>query len=285
MRRNIKFLGAVSLLMIVLMMALTACSGGTATTAAATTAAAAETTAETTVATEAAEPVELLVSAAASLTDVMAELAEDYKDVNPDITITYTFGSSGALQNQIEEGAPADVFLSAGKKQMNALSEKDIPLEGTEKDLLENKIVLIVPKGNAKGITSFEDVATDLVSMVALGEPTGVPVGQYSAQIFTNLGIIDEVTAKANYGSDVRQVLTWVENGEVDCGVVYMTDAMTSELVDVVAIAPEGSTDKIIYPAAVIGTTEYPDQAKAFLDYLSTDRAAAIFEKYGFSVL
>ena len=278
MKKQLKSLGLVSLVLIVCMLMLTACGNN-----ATTTAAVATTEMETVEAR--AEVSELLVSAAASLTDVMAELAEDYKDVNPGVTITYTFGSSGTLQNQIEEGAPSDVFLSAGKKQMAALDEAGLLLEGTNKELLENKIVLIVPKGSAKGIVSFEDVATDSVSIVAVGEPTGVPVGQYAAQVFTNLGIIDEITAKANYGSDVRQVLTWVEGGEVDCGVVYMTDAMTSDLVEVVAVAPEGSSDKIIYPAAVIGSTEHPDEGKAFLEYLSTDRAAAIFEKYGFTVL
>ncbi len=231
------------------------------------------------------EEVELTISAAASLTDVMKEIAEVYKEKASHVTLTYTFASSGTLQTQIEQGAPADVFISAGKKQMTALNDKGLLLDGTEKDLLENKIVLIVPKGSAVGITSFEDVAGDKVKLVALGEPAGVPVGQYSEQIFKSLGILDEVKTKANYGSDVRTVLTWVENGEVDCGVVYATDAKTTDKVEVICEAPQGSSDKIIYPAAVIGSTKYTDEAKDFLEFLSSDKAAAIFEKYGFTMV
>lgn len=231
------------------------------------------------------EPVELLVSAAASLTDVMQAIAEEYKKVNGYVTITYTFGSSGALQTQIEEGAPADLFFSAGKKQMKALDEAGLLLEGTNTEMLENKVVLIVPKGSTKGITSFADAATDKVSSIALGEPTGVPVGQYSEQVFTSLGILDAVKAKANYGSDVRQVLTWVEGGEIDCGVVYSTDAKTSDAVEVVAEAPEGSSDKIIYPAAVIVATKHAEEAKAFLEFLKSDTAMALFAEAGFSPL
>lgn len=228
---------------------------------------------------------ELLISAAASLTDVMAALIEDYKTVAPEVTITPTFGSSGTLQTQIEEGAPADLFLSAGKKQMTALADKNLLLTGTNTDLLENKVVLIVPKDSGANIASFEDLATDKVKVVALGEPTGVPVGQYSEEVFKTLGILDAVKAKANYASDVRQVLTWVESGEVDCGVVYETDAKTSDSVKVVCPAPEGSHAKIIYPAAAIAATSHPDEARAFLEYLAGDAAAKIFKDFGFTVI
>ena len=228
-------------------------------------------------------PVELLVCAAASLTDVMAELAEAYKLTAPHVTLTFTFGSSGALQTQIEEGAPADLFLSAGKKQMTALLEKELILPEGSVDLLENKVVLIVPKESTLALDSFGDASTDKVKLIALGEVTGVPVGQYSKQIFESLGIWDTVSKKSNFGSDVRQVLTWVEGGEVDCGVVYATDAITSDLVSVAAAAPEGSCDKIIYPAAAVKATIYPEEASAFLAFLQTPEASAIFEKYGFS--
>lgn len=228
--------------------------------------------------------IDLLVLAAASLTDVTGELATDYKKSAPQVTLTFSFGSSGTLQTQIEEGAPADLFLSAGKKQMTALSDKGLLLAGTNKELLENKIVLIVPKGSASQIKSFEDLATNKVRLIALGEPTGVPVGQYSEEIFTTLGIFEAVKAKANYASDVRQVLMWVESGEVDCGVVYMTDAMSSDKVTIACSAPDGSYSKVIYPAAVIGSTPHPEEAKAFLEYLSGKSAAKIFEKFGFTV-
>ena len=230
------------------------------------------------------EPVELVVAAAASLTDVAAELADAYKTVAPNVTITYTFGSSGAPQTQIEEGAPADVFFSAALKQMTALEEKDLIDASTKKELLENKVVLIVPKDSALGLASFEEVGTDKVKTAALGEPTGVPVGQYSEETFTTLGILDAVKAKANYGSDVRQVLTWVESGEVDCGVVYATDAATSDDVTVVCTAPEGSCQPVIYPVAVVKASKQAEAAKAYVDFLSTPEAAALFEKYGFSV-
>lgn len=230
------------------------------------------------------EPVELTILAAASLTDATAKLAELYKEVAPNVTLTFSYGASGALQTQIEEGAPADIFMSAATKQMKALDEKGLLLADTKKDLLLNKIVLIVPKDSTLELTSFEDVGGDKVKTVALGEPEGVPVGQYSEQVFTNLGILDIVKTKANYGSDVKQVLTWVESGEVDCGVVYSTDAKASEGVLVICEAPEGSHEEIIYPAAVLGSSTSPDAAKAFLDFLSSDEAVSVFEEYGFTM-
>jgi molybdate transport system substrate-binding protein len=228
---------------------------------------------------------ELLVSAAASLTDVMPKIAEEYAKVAANVTLTFTYGASGTLQTQIEEGAPADVFISAGKKQMKALTDADLILADSAVDLLENKVVLIVPKDSQAGITTFEDVASDKVKMIALGEPSSVPAGQYSQQVFTSLGIWDAVSAKANFGSDVRQVLTWVENGEVDCGVVYATDAMTSDQVTVAATAPVGSCDKIIYPAAVVKSSAQPDAALAFLAFLQTEPATAVFKSFGFALV
>lgn len=263
----------------------------TTTAEAATTEASAATTESTTSTAQAgsttaakAQPVELTILAAASLTDATAKLAELYKEVAPNVTLTFSYGASGALQTQIEEGAPADIFMSAAIKQMTALDEAGLLLADTKKDLLINKIVLIVPKESTLALTSFEDVGGDTVKTVALGEPEGVPVGQYSEQVFTNLGILDAVKAKANYGSDVKQVLTWVESGEVDCGVVYSTDAKTTEKVSIVCEAPEGSHEDIVYPAAVIGSSASPEEAKKFLDFLSTDEAAAVFEEFGFSI-
>lgn len=242
------------------------------------------TVAATTVATTAAEPVALTISAAASLTDVMNEVAAMYKEVTPNVTITYNFGASGALQTQIEEGAPADIFMSAAPKQMNALADKDLLLADTRKDLLVNKLVLIVPKAGDKGITSFDDAATDKVTKIALGEPASVPVGQYSEQVFTFLKSLDAVKAKAVYGMNVREVLTWVETGAVDCGVVYATDAATSSEVKVITEAPEGSHDTIVYPVSVLKVSENPDASKAFMEYISTDEVSAVFEKYGFTI-
>ena len=231
------------------------------------------------------KPVELHVSAAASLTNVMNELAELYNKDNPNVKIIFNFGSSGALQQAIENGGEADLFYSAAQKQMNALDEAGELAEGTRKDLLRNEVVLIVPNDSTKDIKSYDDVATDKVSKLALGEPKGVPVGQYSEEIFTKLNILDEVKAKAVYGSDVRQVLAWTESGEVDCGVVYATDAAISDKVKVICAAPEGTHKPVIYPAAVIKSSKQPDVAKAFLDFTGSNAAKKVFEQYGFKVV
>lgn len=270
----------------------TADSGASADTSAAASASVSSTAASSTAAAESTEAastdskpqIELLVSAAASLTDVAAEIAENYSKLVPNVKITYTFGASGALQTQIEEGAPSDIFMSAGKKQMTALADKSLVVDGANKDLLVNKVVLITPKDSTKDIKSFEDAASDKVSKIALGDPASVPVGQYSEEVFTSLGILDKVKAKANYGSDVRQVLTWVEGGEVDCGVVYSTDAMTSDKISVVCEAPKDSHKPIVYPVAVLKSSKHQEEAKAFLDYLSTPECKALFEKYGFAM-
>jgi molybdate transport system substrate-binding protein len=233
---------------------------------------------------QAKESTELFVSAAASLTDVLKELSAAYTAKEPTVKLTFTFGASGALQTQIEEGAPSDIFMSAAQKQMDALDQKSLLLTGTRKDLLVNKVVLITPKGNTKGVKSFEDVNTDKVKKIALGEPKAVPVGQYSEEIFTYLKCLKEVKSKAVYGSDVRQVLTWVESGDADCGIVYATDAATSQNIDVVAQAPTGSHKPVVYPVAVLKSSKQADAAKAFLDFLSTDEAKTIFVKYGFQM-
>ena len=230
------------------------------------------------------EEVELLISAAASLTDVLEELKELYKTVEPETSLTFTLGSSGALQAQIEEGAPVDIFMSAAQKQMDALEEKDLLADGTRKTLLVNKVVLITPKDGELEFNSFEDIAKDEINKIAIGDPANVPVGQYSEEIFNNLEIADKVKDKLVLGSDVRTVLTWVESGEVDCGLVYATDAMTSDQVNIITEAPEGSHKEVSYPVAVIKDSKNVDRGQAFLDFLSTDDAINLFEKYGFSM-
>ena len=232
-----------------------------------------------------AEPTELHVAAAASLTDAMKELSAMYEKDNPDVKFVFNFGSSGALQQAIENGGETDLFFSAAQKQMDALEKSGNLADGTRKNLLRNEVVLIVPKVDAKPIKAFEDLTGDNIQRVALGEPKGVPVGQYSEEILTNLGILDAVKAKAVYGSDVRQVLSWVETGDADCGIVYATDAAVSDKVNVVATAPENSHKPVIYPAAVIKDTKKLDAAKKFLDFVSSDAAKKVFEKYGFKVV
>lgn len=229
------------------------------------------------------EQVELTILAAASLTDVCNEMKESYEAEHKNVTLTFSYGGSGALQTQIEEGVPADVFISAATKQMTALNEEGLMDSDSIVNLLENKVVLIVPKNSTAGITSFEDVVTDKVAMIGLGEPGSVPVGQYSEEIFTTLGILDEVKAKANYGSDVRTVLSWVETQAVDCGIVYATDAYTSDLITIVCEAPKDSCKQVIYPAGVVKASENSEAAAEFVAYLQSDEAMKLFERYGFS--
>lgn len=234
--------------------------------------------------TAAKEPVELHVSAAASLTDVMNEIGKAYEQEHPDVKVVFNYGSSGALQQAIENGGTADLFFSAAQKQMDALDKKGLLKEGTRKDLLQNEVVLIVPKDSDKDITSFDQLTSNKLQHIALGEPKGVPVGQYSEEILTKLGILDAVKAKAVYGSDVRQVLAWVASGEADAGLVYATDAAVEPSVRVVATAPAGTHKPIIYPAAVLKDTKHLDTAKDFLAFVSNDKNKERFAKYGFEV-
>lgn len=229
-----------------------------------------------------ANPNGLTIAAAASLKDVMTEIAKSYTKTS----LVFTYGSSGALQTQIEQGAPVDIFMSAGAKQMDALDKEKLLLDGTKSDLLGNKLVMIVPADSKLGLTGFADLATDKVAKIALGDPASVPAGQYAETVLTSMKILDKVKAKApNYGTDVRQVLTWVESGDVDAGIVYATDALTSSKVKVVAEAPADVAPKITYPVAVLASSKLADDAKDFLAYLKTDDAAKVFEKYGFTVV
>lgn len=239
---------------------------------------------DTQVDTQPKEKVELLVSAAASLTDVMGELKEEYKGVNPETDLNFTFGSSGALQAQIEEGAPVDVFMSAAQKQMLALKDGNLMLNDTIKTLLVNKVVLIIPKDSDLKISSFEELEDKAIKKIAIGDPGNVPVGQYCEEIFENLSIKDKIQSRLILANDVRSVLTWVENGEVDCGIVYATDAFTTDKVTIVTEAPEGSHKEVTYPVGVVKDSKHHDESKAFLDFLSTEKAASIFEKHGFSM-
>jgi molybdate transport system substrate-binding protein len=227
---------------------------------------------------------DLTVSAAISLKDALDEAKQIYMMDNPSVSIAINYGSSGALQLQIEQGAPVDIFLSAAPKQMDALDTKGLLLEGTRKVLLGNEVVLIVPKDSSSGISSFQDLTRPDVKQVALGEPTTVPAGQYAKEVLTYLGIYNAVNSKAVLAKDVRQVLTYVETGNVDAGIVYATDALSSGKVKVVAQAPEKSHSPVIYPVAVIKSSKNLSAARQFADFLSGPRARAVFQKYGFSL-
>jgi molybdate transport system substrate-binding protein len=230
------------------------------------------------------ETVELHISAAASLTESMTKVAALYEQKNSGVKIVNNFASSGTLQTQIEEGAPADLFISAAQKQMDALENEGLILNDSRIDLLENKVVLIVPKDSDIDLSSFEDCLTDKVSMIAIGDPANVPVGQYAQDVFTYLNGWDVISAKANLAADVKEVLSWTETGNVDCGVVYSTDAATSDGVRVVCEAPANSHKPVVYPAAVVKASENADAAAAFISFLSSDEVKQIFSENGFSV-
>ena len=262
----------------------------TAATEAATTAAetTAETTAEETTAKEttaaSGEETEILVAAAASLKNAYEDkLIPMFEEANPGVTVKGTYDSSGKLQTQIEEGLDADVFMSAATKQMKALDEEGMIASDTITDLLENKIVLIVPAGNEKKLEKFEDI--EKADSIALGDPASVPAGQYSEEALTNLGIWDKIQDKVSFGTNVTEVLNQVAAASADAGIVYATDAASmADKVEVVAEAPEGSlSKKVIYPVAVVKGTAHEEVAKEFVAFLQTDKAITVFEDYGFS--
>jgi molybdate transport system substrate-binding protein len=230
-------------------------------------------------------PLELNVSAAASLTDVLKEINTLYTQENPDVTITPNFASSGTLQQQIEQGAPVDVFLSAAAKQMDNLQKEELILNDTRQNLVNNTLVLIVPIDSTLGITSLNDLAADKVTQIAICDPKSSPAGTYAQQAFDELGITAKVGPKEVLGSDVRQVLTYVETGNVQAGLVYSTDALISTKVKVVASVLADVNAKIVYPLAVIKASKNVDAAKAYVAFLFSDKAKTIFEKYGFTMV
>lgn len=245
-----------------------------------------ETTAQETEASaeEDTEKTEILVAAAASLKNAYEEeLIPMFEEENPGITVTGTYDSSGKLQTQIEEGLEADVFMSAATKQMKALQEKGMIAEDTVTELLENKIVLIVPSGSAGEWKAFEDI--EKAESIALGDPASVPAGQYAQEALTSLGIWDGIQDKVSFGTNVTEVLNQVAASSADAGIVYATDAASmAEQVDVIAEAPEGSlAKKVIYPVAVVKDSAHLEEAEAFVEFLKTEEAMKVFESYGFS--
>ena len=240
------------------------------------------------------EPAEVIVFAAASMKETLDRVAEAYKTEAPHVTLVLTLDSSGTLKTQIQEGAACDIFISAAQKQMNQLDSADTSgqntegldfvLQGSRVNLLENKVVLIVPADTPADIQSFQDIATDKLTLIALGN-ADVPVGQYAQEIFTNMGMWDDLNTqqKITFGSNVKEVTAQVAEAAVDCGIVYGTDAYSAKL-EVVAEAPAGTYSPAIYPAAILNITQNQTEAEAFLAYLQTDACSAIFEEVGFSI-
>lgn len=248
---------------------------------------------------DASEKTELVVFAAASMTETLNQIKTDYEAQHKDITLTYNFDSSGTLKTQIQEGATCDVFISAAQKQMDQLDASKDETANPEKldfinsdsrmDLLENKVVLVVPENNPENINSFDDLKSKLESgdvLLAMGN-SDVPVGQYTQKILQYWGLDEKALADAGeitYGSNVKEVTTQVSEGSADCGVVYYTDAYSAGL-KIVGEATEEMCGKTIYPAAVMKNSEHPEQAQEFLAYLSSDAAAKVFEKVGFAAV
>lgn len=248
---------------------------------------------------DASEKTELVVFAAASMTETLNQIKTDYEAQHKDITLTYNFDSSGTLKTQIQEGAICDVFISAAQKQMDQLDaskdntanseQLDFINSDSRMDLLENKVVLVVPENNLENINSFDDLKSKLESgdvLLAMGN-SDVPVGQYTQKILQYWGLDEKALADAGeitYGSNVKEVTTQVSEGSADCGVVYYTDAYSAGL-KIVGEATEEMCGKTIYPAAVMKNSEHPEQAQEFLAYLSSDAAAKVFEKVGFAAV
>lgn len=214
----------------------------------------------------------------------MDELVSYYTERNPTIIIDCNYGSSGSLQQQIEQGAPADIFFSAGSKQMAALCEKGLMDDSTVKNVLNNTVVLIVPK-DGEVLDSFESLLDDSVKRIGVGEPKSVPAGQYAEQVLQNLGLAEKLAGKLVLAKDVREVLSWVETGNVQAGVVYGTDAKISGKVTVCCSAPEGSHKPIIYPVGVVKSSKHPEEAGTFEEFLFSAHAKEVFSRYGFTVL
>lgn len=226
----------------------------------------------------------LLLSAAISLNNALEEVKPLYRQTKPNVNITYNFGASGSLQQQIENGAPVDIFVSAAQKQMDALESKNLILTDTRRNLLTNRLVLIVPI-NSSGVTSFRQLTSSRVKRIAIGEPRSVPAGQYAEEVFRNLGILAQVRPKFVLGNNVRQVLAAVESGNADAGIVYTTDAKTSNQVKQVATAPENLHSRIVYPVAVLKSSKNIRAAREYVQFLSSNRATAVFKKYGFGIV
>lgn len=246
-----------------------------------------------------ADQVELVVFAAASMTETLTELSNAYMEENPNVNVVLNFDSSGTLKTQIQEGADCDVFISAGQLQMDQLDANadpsvnteglDFVLEDSRFDILENKVALAVPDDNPKNINSYDDMKAGLEDgsiLLAMGN-SDVPVGQYTQKILTYLGLDETALANSGnitYGSNVKEVTTQVSEAAVDCGIIYQTDAYSAGLTVVDTATPE-MCGQVIYPAAVLNVSKNPDIAKDYLDFLTSDDADAVFEEVGFTAI
>jgi molybdate transport system substrate-binding protein len=226
--------------------------------------------------------VEIIVSAAASLRDAFQEIGRLY-EARTGERISFNFGASGALQRQIEAGAPVDVFASAGAQQMDALADKNLIDRDTRRDFARNELVVVTPQTSAPQINSFPDLDLAAVRRIAIGNPRTVPAGQYAGQVFDRLGLAAKLQPKLILAEDVRQVLDYVARSEVDAGVVYRTDAQVAgSSVRIAAVAPESSHEEILYPIAVIRESRNSDAARSFVELVAGAEGQSILRRYGF---
>lgn len=228
-------------------------------------------------------PITLTVSSGAGLRNVMEAVQQAYAQRAANITINYNFAASGVLRRQIEQGASVDIALLASQEDMDALQSQNLLLEGTRRNLLKSEVALIVPK-NSTGISSFQDLTSQTIKRIAIGEPRSVPLGQYAEEVFKYFEIRDRIQSKLVYSRSALEIMSYVESGNVDAGIVHDTNAKQSNQVRIVAIAPVGSHTPVIYPIAVLKNSRNPSAAKAFLQFLNSAQARAIFQQYGYGI-
>lgn len=223
--------------------------------------------------------VELTISAAASLKEAMTDIEKEFEK-NSNVDLILNFGASGSLQQQIEQGAPCDVFISAGQKQMNALEDKSLLLEDTRKDLLKNSLVLIGPKDTS--LDKLSDIKDSTVKHIAMGDPSSVPAGKYADEVIENLSIKDDISSKLVFAKDVKEVLAWVASGNAEVGFVYKSDALVSDSVKIIENIDEQYHTPITYPIATIKSSKNPNECKSFIDFLFIENSQKTFKKYGY---
>ena len=229
--------------------------------------------------------INLTISAAASLKDAMAEIKPIYEQKKTDVSLTLNLASSGSLRQQIEQGAPVDLFISASPSHMNMLQEKGLLIDESLRDLLKNQMVLIVPQENTAAVNTFQDLTKDAISKISIGEPKSVPAGKYGQEVLSYLDIYEAVEPKIVFAKNVRQVVNYVATGNVDAGIVYRTDTKGSSRAKIVANAPERSHTPVVYPMAIIKDSKNIEAAKQLEEFILTPEAKAVFEKYGFITL
>lgn len=234
---------------------------------------------------ETTEKIELTISAAASLEDAFNEIKRVFEEEHPNIKLFFNFGGSGALQKQIIQGAPVDIFFSAAEDKFDELVTKNMIDPNQGKDMLENTLVLIIPKDSKNSIKGFEDLVEVNDKKIALGTPEAVPAGNYGKQTLKSLGVWEQIQSNLVFAKDVRQVLTYVETGNAAAGIVYKTDALTSDKVTVVTEAASNSHDPIVYPAGIIKSSKHMKEAEILYEFLQETKAKDTFKKYGFNVL